>query len=284
MKCIKNLGTEKHHEYLLRAIDLTDWGAFGLTELGHGSNVQNCETTATYDHSTKEFILNSPTETSIKFWIGNLGKTANMMVCFAQLYIDVKCYGLHAFVVPIRDRQTHLPFEGCRIGDCGDKIGLQSMDNGWIKFSNYRIPVDNLLNKISTITAEGEFSTIVQKDTKRFALQIGTLSGGRVLSCSNAIDCMFLSLNSAIRFGAIRRQFSRNKNDPEVNIIDYPLFQSRVFPLFARGFLNKISVLKLWNHWCNDRYNLTDPNNKDVVYLHLLTSAMKPYSTWLSAD
>lgn len=74
-KTIKNLGTKKHKEYLLRACDMTDQGAFGMTELGHGSNVQAVETTAHYDHSTKSFILNSPTETSIKFWIGNLGKT-----------------------------------------------------------------------------------------------------------------------------------------------------------------------------------------------------------------
>jgi acyl-CoA oxidase len=182
MKCIKNLGTEKHHEYVLRAADLTDWGAFGLTELGHGSNVQDCETTASYDHQTKEFVLNSPTDTSIKFWIGNLGKTANMMVCFAQLYVDGQSNGLHAFLVPVRDRKTHMPFPGLRIGDCGDKIGLQAMDNGWIKFENYRIPVDNLLNKISNITEDGQFATTISKGSKRFATQVNTLSGGRILA------------------------------------------------------------------------------------------------------
>ena len=172
MKWIKNLGTEKHYDYLLRASDLTDWGCFALTELGHGSNIQNWETTAVYDHGKREFVLNSPTETSIKFWIGNLGKTASMMVWFAQLYVDDVCYGLHAFLVPVRDQSTHLPFPGWIIGDWGDKIGLQGMDNGWIEFQNYRIPVDNLLDKISRITEDGRFATTIPKDSKRFAIMV----------------------------------------------------------------------------------------------------------------
>jgi len=54
-----------------------------LTELGHGSNVRGIETIATFDKSTQEFILNSPTRTSMKFWIGNLAWFANMAVMWA---------------------------------------------------------------------------------------------------------------------------------------------------------------------------------------------------------
>lgn len=40
------------------------------TELGHGTFIRGLETTATYDPSTKEFVLNSPTLTSYKWWPG----------------------------------------------------------------------------------------------------------------------------------------------------------------------------------------------------------------------
>jgi len=75
-KTIKNLGTEKHRDLLISGAGCKQLGCYGLTELGHGSNVRGIETTATYDPVTKEYVLHSPTKTSRKFWIGNLAKCA----------------------------------------------------------------------------------------------------------------------------------------------------------------------------------------------------------------
>lgn len=47
------------------------FGTYIQTEIGHGTFVRGLETTATYDRSTQEFIINSPTLTSIKFWPGS---------------------------------------------------------------------------------------------------------------------------------------------------------------------------------------------------------------------
>jgi len=58
-------------------------GCFALTELGHGSNVKGVETTATYDKENKEFILHTPTEKAMKFWIGGASKTSNTAAIFA---------------------------------------------------------------------------------------------------------------------------------------------------------------------------------------------------------
>ena len=109
--------TEKHKQILLDGCALKEFGSFCLTELGHGSNVRAMETTAIYDIGTKEFILHSPTDTSLKFWIGSLGKTACMATVFARLYVRDVDYGVHAFVVNIRDKATHLPHPGIEIGE-----------------------------------------------------------------------------------------------------------------------------------------------------------------------
>jgi acyl-CoA oxidase len=65
------LGTKMHHdEYLHRLDDLSLPGCFGMTELGHGSNVMGIETTAEYDRTTQEFIINTPSDDASKYWIG----------------------------------------------------------------------------------------------------------------------------------------------------------------------------------------------------------------------
>lgn len=98
-------------------------GCYAQTELGHGSNVQGLETTATYDQASKEFIINSPSLTASKWWIGGLGRSADHAVVMAQLQINGRKYGPHPFVVPIRDLKTREPLPGCVIGDIGPKLG-----------------------------------------------------------------------------------------------------------------------------------------------------------------
>ena len=70
------------------------------------------ETTATYDPSTEQFILNTPTITATKWWPGTLGKSANYAVVIAQLWTKRKCYGPHPFWVQLRDIETHKSLPG----------------------------------------------------------------------------------------------------------------------------------------------------------------------------
>ncbi|KAL6953593.1 acyl-coenzyme A oxidase [Sarracenia purpurea var. burkii] len=64
---IKGQGTEEQQQkWLPLAYKMQIIGCYAQTELGHGSNVQGLETTATFDRQTDEFIIHSPTLTSIK--------------------------------------------------------------------------------------------------------------------------------------------------------------------------------------------------------------------------
>ena len=44
-----------------------------------------------------------------------VGKNANHALVMAQLYIQGKLHGMHAFVVQIRDLNDHLPMPGMRV-------------------------------------------------------------------------------------------------------------------------------------------------------------------------
>lgn len=55
------LCTERHKKMFHNIDDLSVCGCFCITELGFGNNAVKMETTAHYDESKKEFVVNSPT-------------------------------------------------------------------------------------------------------------------------------------------------------------------------------------------------------------------------------
>ena len=70
-----------------------------MTEMGHGSNLQGILTTAHYNHDRRSFIIHTAHELGTKFWIGNLARTANYGVVFANLIINKQSEGIHVFLV-----------------------------------------------------------------------------------------------------------------------------------------------------------------------------------------
>ncbi len=51
-----------------------------MTEMGHSSFLRGLETTATFDKKTQEFVINTPTLTATKWWIGMAGEVRNIRV------------------------------------------------------------------------------------------------------------------------------------------------------------------------------------------------------------
>lgn len=147
-----------------------DWrmiGCYAQTELGHGSNIRALETTATFLKERDggapggEWVINSPTLTSAKFWPGTLGKTANHAMVIAQL-IDGKGKrrGIHNFLVPLRSMEDHKLLPGVETGDIGPKIGYNNMDNGFAMFKDVRIPRRNMAMRFATVDEEGKYAKV----------------------------------------------------------------------------------------------------------------------------
>lgn len=139
-----------------KALSFQIIGSYAQTELGHGSNVRGLQTIATYDKNTQEFILETPTLQSIKWWPGALGKAATHAVVYAQLIIDGKEYGVNVFMVQLRDENFN-PLPGILLGDLGNKIGDSANDTGFMVLEKIRIPRRQMLMRHVEVTPDGQF-------------------------------------------------------------------------------------------------------------------------------
>lgn len=280
---VENLGTERHHKaYVTKIISLELRGCFAMTETGHGSDVQSLETTATYDVATQEFIVDSPTPTARKDYIGGAAETATMAAVFAQLITtedgEPVNHGVHCVLVPIRDADGNdLP--GVTTSDCEYKGGLPGVDNGRIVFDHVRVPRVNLLNKYGDVAADGTYSSPIENPNRRFFTMLGTLVRGRITVGGSAGAAARVALDIATRYALQRRQFSAPNEDTEVLIMDYLVHQRRLFPLIARSYALQFAQNELVSK-CHDIQTADEPDADEQRELEARAAGLKAANTW----
>ncbi len=194
---IQSQGTEEQCAQWLPACKrLEVIGTFALTEIGHGSDLQSLETTATFDGDADEIVIHSPSVSATKFWPGSLGSLASHALVGAILTVNGKRYKQHMFIVPLEAK-------GVERGDIGPKMMWESLDNGYARFTHVRIPRANMLQKYVELTREGEYK---QRGDPR-KLHTGLLVG-RVGVIEASSRNLMRALTIALRYGVCRRQFA----------------------------------------------------------------------------
>lgn len=270
---ILQLGTEKHHQKYMKDVGTMALpGCFAMTETGHGSNVRNLETTATYNAESQQIIIHSPTLTAGKEYIGN-ALDAKMAVVFAQLIVKEQNLGIHAVLVPLRNEQHQL-LPGITVKDNGYKMGLNGVDNGRIWFDQVSVPLENLLDKYGGIDDQGNYFSSIDKESKRFFTMLGALVGGRVSVAMASNTAAKKSLDIAIRYALKRRQFPTLSEDQETLIMDYPTHQWRLLPLVAKSYGLSFALEEL-----RQKFELSygSPDQREV---ETLAAGLKSYASW----
>ncbi|KAG0032989.1 hypothetical protein BGZ81_009661 [Podila clonocystis] len=255
-------------------------GCYAQTELGHGSNLSRLETTATLDIERDQWVINSPTQSSAKFWIGTLGKIANHAIVQAKLIIKGKDFGAHPFLVPLRSLRDHTPLPGVVIKDQGPKQGAISMDNGYARFNNVRIPRENMLMRFSQVSREGVYSKPIHAK-----LAYGGMTAVRTTLINHSALSMARAVTIATRYCAVRRQGNVNlATDLETQVLDYPSVQYRILPLLSHAFATIFS-----GYWMDDMYaqynaDISKGDTSLLKDVHVYSSGLKSYCTKLGAD
>jgi acyl-CoA oxidase len=276
---IQTLGTEEQVRNLQeRTLQMEIIGCYAQTEMGHGSDVQGLETTATFDKEKDQFILHSPKIASAKWWPGDLGKVANYAVVHAQLIIEGKKYGIQTFVVQIRDIKTHLPLKGCEMGDIGPKLGFNTKDNGYLKFNQYRIPRDGMLQKYAKVSKTGEFTR-----TGNERVGYSTMMLVRTIISTACSEYLAHASTIATRYALVRTQF-QGDNGKEMQILDYQTQMEKVIPQIAVTYAMRSGAKKLKKMY---RQHIAQVEQNDFSLmqdLHSALSGTKAFWTWDAAN
>ncbi|CAG8450350.1 14400_t:CDS:10 [Cetraspora pellucida] len=260
--------------------DVLNWriiGSYAMTELGHSSFIRGLETTATYDRVRDEFIINTPTLTATKWWIGMAGQTATHTVAICQTIIDSKSYGIDWFIVPLRDRKTGQLLPGVTAGDIGAKYGRNGLDSGWIQFSNVRIPRKNMLMKWSKVTEDGNYIS-----PQNPAIAYTTLIGERLTVLAGTQNALGRALTVACRYGCVRRQGVNN-----LQIMDYQTHYVKLVPCVASIYVINIVDRNIKSRW-EESTKLIQTNQSEflkiVTDIHATSSGLKGTITWWGSE
>jgi acyl-CoA oxidase len=275
---IQQLGTRRHHERYLRAIAALELpGCFAMTESGHGSDVQHLRTTATYEPEREQFVLHTPDRLACKEYIGNAACHGRMAAVFAQLIVGGRSRGVHALVVPLRDERGRL-CRGVAIEDSGEKLGLNGVDNGRIRFEHVRVGREALLNRYGDVSPDGVYSSPIENPGARFFTMLGTLVQGRVCISAASISVAKSALTIAVRHSLRRRQFGSDEQH-EVPILDYRTQQRRLLPLLAATYALHFAQQELTERF--DRvFRAPQADERGRRELEALAAGMKACASW----
>ncbi|GAA5865050.1 hypothetical protein JCM8547_007694 [Rhodosporidiobolus lusitaniae] len=296
LKTLRAQTTDEQKELFLKPAENYEIiGCYAQTEIGHGSNVQGLETTATYHPDSQSFILQSPGLTAAKYWIGGLGRTADHAVVMAQLYTpdgkDGKLVkrGPFPFIVPIRDRKTRELLPGRIIQDLGPKAGYPMTDNGTMLLDKVEIPHVNFLAKFAQVDPQSGKFTRPPHDK----LSYGTMVYIRAGIVAGASLILARSATVAIRYCSVRRQFA-DKDAPsffdtglapgETQVINYSLVQARIFPPLVQAFALLFTGRAMMKAYEANNVAMEAGDFSQLADVHASSSGLKSLSTLMAAS
>ncbi|KAF1922622.1 acyl-CoA oxidase [Didymella exigua CBS 183.55] len=276
---IEHNGTEEQKtKWLSLARSGKILGTYCQTELGHGSFIRDLETTATFDGVTDEFVIDSPTASSAKFWPAGLGFSITHAVVMAQLIVGDKSLGPHLFIVQIRSLQDGTPRVGVKMGD----IGYNEKDNGYAAFEHVRIPRTYMLMGHSTLKCDGTCTADYNRAKLSYSVML------LVRSKMPAIFAVQLAqaVTIATRYSVVREQGlgPDNSLDTETSVMSYKSQHFRTLTLVAKSYAMFFAGQDCKAQYVDLKARQNRGDHSTLASVHALCAGLKAYVTSEAAD
>lgn len=258
-------------------------GAYAQTELGHGSNIRALETTATFDRETDEFVVHSPTLTSMKWWPTGI-QACTHAALMAQLVIDGVSYGFHGFFVQLRDDCGHC-MPGVEVGEIGPKFDQAHNYIGYARFTHVRIPRFNMFAKSQQVTREGVYVPAPPKLSK---FKYISMMSTRVAFVGMSGDSAAKSATIAARYLSVRAQgfTDTTAEDPlalgEHRVMDYRMTQHRVLRATGLAYMFHFTARWVGDYLTRVQREVSEGNESaadELPELHASCAGLKVWST-----
>ncbi|XP_064597795.1 peroxisomal acyl-coenzyme A oxidase 1-like [Liolophura sinensis] len=279
LQTLQGMGTkEQVNHWVPRSNRLEIIGTYAQTELGHGTFIRGLETTATFDPKTDEFVMNTPSLTSMKWWPGALGKTTNHAIVMAQVYTRGQHCGVYPIIVQIRSLQNHQPMPGVTVGDIGPKFGYAAIDNGFLKLDNVRVPRLNMLMKHAVVEKDGTFRKLAYDK-----LTYGSMMLIRSYIVYDMARSLQQACTIAIRYSAVRRQSKINPQEREPQVLDFQTQQSKLFPHLAKAYAFHLVATEMISLYTRISEDVAKGDLENLPKLHALSAGLKAFTSLVTS-
>ena len=174
-------------------------GVFLCTEVGHGNDAPNLETTALFDPATGGFTLHTPSARAQKYMPNTSAiggpKTA---VVAARLIAQGADRGVFLFLVPLSDAGGPLP--GIQVTALPERTG-NPVDHCLTSFNQVRLPPGALLEAAhGRLAPDGTVTSDLGNPRKRFLRSIARVTAGKLCMSGCGVGVTRAALAIAVRY------------------------------------------------------------------------------------
>ncbi|KAF7968691.1 hypothetical protein HWV62_29700 [Athelia sp. TMB] len=210
---------------------------FCLTEIGHGLDVANLETTVEL-LPNGTLLLNTPTPSAAKFMPPTIPAGAPCIaVVWAKLIVDREDRGIHPFLVPLNDGKIMCPGVTAKL--LPHRNGTRPVNHALTSFNNVVLPASALLDSTEHLDRNVFMASL-------FRVAVGSIALG-----TTAASILRVVASIGARY-SLRRTVIGNSSTPSP-IIN---FRTQQIPIFTA--LAQAHVVRAFDKWAVDAFRDVD--------------------------